>query len=84
MKLFLSLALFAAFLLCPAACADGVRDGLSLAAQTALPALFPFFLTGALLVRTGFADALGRLAARSARAAVRSAAGRGAPQSCSG
>nr|WP_302650811.1 hypothetical protein [uncultured Agathobaculum sp.] len=64
MKLFLSLALLAAFLLCPAACADGVRDGLSLAAQTALPALFPFFLTGALLVRTGFADVLGRLAAR--------------------
>lgn len=32
MKLFLSLALFAAFLLCPTACADGVREGLSLAA----------------------------------------------------
>ena len=42
MKLFLSLALFAAFLLCPAACADGVREGLSLAAVQALPALFPF------------------------------------------
>ena len=64
MKLFLSLALFAAFLLCPAACADGVRDGLSLAAREALPALFPFFLTGALLVRTGFAETLGRLLAR--------------------
>lgn len=64
MKLFLSLALFAAFLLCPSACADGMRDGLSLAAREALPALFPFFVTSALLVRTGFADALGRLAAR--------------------
>ena len=31
MKLFFSLALFAAFLLCPAACADGVREGLALA-----------------------------------------------------
>ena len=53
MKLFLSLALFAAFLLCPAASAEGVREGLSLAAREALPALFPFFLAGALLVRTG-------------------------------
>ena len=33
MKLFLSLALFAAFLLCPAASAEGVREGLSLAAR---------------------------------------------------
>ena len=64
MKLFLSLALFAAFLLGPSACADGMRYGLSLAAREALPALFPFFVTSALLVRTGFADALGRLAAR--------------------
>ena len=64
MKLFLSLALFSAFLLCPTACADGVRDGLSLAAREALPALFPFFLTGDLLVRTGFAERLGKAAAR--------------------
>ena len=64
MKLFLSLVLFAAFLLCPAACADGVRDGLTLAARAALPALFPFFVAGGLLVRTGFADALGRVLAR--------------------
>lgn len=64
MKLFLSLVLFAAFLLCPAACADGVRDGLTLAAREALPALFPFFVAGGLLVRTGFADALGRVLAR--------------------
>ena len=64
MKLFLSLALFAAFLLFPAACADGVRNGLSLAAGQALPALFPFFLAGGLLVRSGLAQALTRLAAR--------------------
>ena len=51
MKLLLSLALFAAFLLCPTACADGVREGLSLAAVQALPALFPFFVVSGLLVR---------------------------------
>ena len=51
MRLFLSLALFAAFLLCPTACADGVREGLSLAATQALPALFPFFVISGLLVR---------------------------------
>ena len=51
MKLLLSLALFAAFLLCPTACADGVREGLSLAAVPALPALFPFFVVSGLLVR---------------------------------
>lgn len=64
MKLFLSLALFMAFLLFPAACADGVRDGLSLAAGQALPALFPFFLASGLLVRSGLAQALTRPAAR--------------------
>ena len=64
MKLFLSLALFAAFLLFPAACADGVRDGLSLAAGQALPALFPFFLACGLLVRSGLAQVLTRPAAR--------------------
>lgn len=64
MKLFLSLALFTAFLLFPAACADGVRDGLSLAAGQALPALFPFFLASGLLVRSGLAQALTRPAAR--------------------
>lgn len=64
MKLFLSLALFAAFLLYPAACAEGVRDGLSLAAGRALPALVPFFLASGLLVRTGFAETFGRLLAR--------------------
>lgn len=64
MKLFLSLALFAAFLLFPAACADGVRNGLALAAGQALPALFPFFLASGLLVRSGLAQALTRPAAR--------------------
>lgn len=64
MKLFLSLALFAAFLLCPAACAEGVHDGLSLAAGRALPALVPFFLASGLLVRTGFAETFGHLLAR--------------------
>lgn len=64
MKLFFSLALFTAFLLFPATCADGVRNGLSLAAGQALPALFPFFLASGLLVRSGLAQALTRLAAR--------------------
>lgn len=60
MKLIFSLALFAAFLLFPVVCADGVRDGLSLAAGQALPALFPFFLASGLLVRSGLAQALTR------------------------
>ena len=64
MKLFFSLALFAAFLLCPAACADGVREGLALAGREALPALFPFFVASGLLVRSGLAERLGRAAAR--------------------
>lgn len=64
MKLFFSLTLFAAFLLCPSACADGVREGLLLAAHSALPALFPFFLASGLLVRSGLAEALGRIVAR--------------------
>lgn len=44
--------------------AEGVRAGLRLAAETALPALFPFFVAGPLMVRTGLAAALGRLLAR--------------------
>lgn len=64
MNLFLTVVLCAVFLLRPADCAAGVHDGLSLAAHTALPALFPFFLSGALLVRSGTADVLSRLAAR--------------------
>ena len=53
MKVLVTLSLFAAFLLCPTACADGVREGLSLAAMQALPALFPFFVISGLLVRCG-------------------------------
>lgn len=64
MKLFISLALFAAFLFFPTACADGVRDGLSLAAGQALPALFPFFLASGLLTRSGLAQALSHYVAR--------------------
>ncbi len=64
MKLLVSLALFLAFLICPAACAEGVRKGLSLAAADALPALFPFFVASALLVRSGLADRLAIIAAR--------------------
>lgn len=33
----------------PGACAEGVRHGLALAGQTAIPALFPFFVVGGLL-----------------------------------
>lgn len=60
----LTAAVFFAFLLCPAACADGVRAGLTLAARDALPALFPFFLVGGLLVRTGAANALAGVLAK--------------------
>lgn len=44
--------------------AEGVRAGLRIAAETALPALFPFFVAGALMVRTGLAAAIGRLMER--------------------
>ena len=71
MKLFLSLALFAAFLLCPTACADGVREGLSLAAVQALPALFPFFVVSGLLVRCDTARLSPLLAKPLARSAPR-------------
>ena len=74
MKLFLSLVLFAAFLLCPAACADGVRDGLTLAARAALPALFPFFVAGGLLVRTGVCRCARPRAGAPARPSVPAAA----------
>lgn len=60
----LTAALFFAFLLCPVACADGVRDGLRLAAGQALPALFPFFVASGLLIRTGAGDAAARLLRR--------------------
>ncbi len=57
-------ALFFMFLFCPAACADGVRNGLDLAASKALPALFPFFVASALLVRSGLTDKLARFFAK--------------------
>lgn len=62
--LLLAAAMTAAFLLCPAESAQGVRDGLALASGQALPALFPFFVASGLLTRTGAADALARLLAR--------------------
>ena len=64
MKLLVTLALFAAFLFCPAACADGVREGFSLSVTQALPALFPFFVISGLLVRCGLSDRLPLLPAR--------------------
>ena len=81
MKLFLSLALFAAFLLCPTACADGVREGLSLAAVQALPALFPFFVVSGLLVRCRYRAAVtaaGKAACPLIRPAARGCACTGA------
>lgn len=61
-------ALFLALLLDPAGAAAGVREGLSLALGTAVPALFPFFLASSLLVSTGGAAVLGRLLAPLTRA----------------
>ncbi len=55
--------LFGMILYAPAAAA-GVRDGLRIAAETALPALFPFFVAGSLMVRTGLSAAVGRVMAR--------------------
>lgn len=42
---------------------EGARTGLSLSFQMAVPALFPFFVAGALLTDTGVAAALGRACA---------------------
>lgn len=64
MKILFTCTLFVAFLLCPAACAEGVRNGLSLAAQKALPALFPFFVISALWARIGLPASLSRFLAR--------------------
>ena len=64
MKLFLSLALFAAFLLfpppAPTACATVFRWP----PDRRFPRCFPFFLAGGLLVRSGLAQVLTRPAAR--------------------
>lgn len=48
--------------------AEGVRCGLALSAKTALPALFPFFVAGSFLTRTGAAFDLGRALAKPFRA----------------
>lgn len=50
-------------LLFPGSCAEGVRRGLALAAGSALPALFPFFVAGELLTASHADRALSRLLA---------------------
>lgn len=40
--------------------ADAARDGLELSLRVAVPALFPFFVAGALLTGSGLVDSLGR------------------------
>lgn len=50
-------------LLFPGPCAEGVRRGLALAAGSALPALFPFFVAGELLTASHADRALSRLLA---------------------
>ena len=50
-------------LLFPGPCAEGVRRGLALAAGSALPALFPFFVAGELLTVSHADRALSRLIA---------------------
>lgn len=40
--------------------ADAARDGLDLSLRVAVPALFPFFVAGALLTGSGLVDRLGR------------------------
>ena len=58
----LSLGLFA-LLRFPAESAAAARTGLSLALETVLPSLFPFFVLSALCVSCGAADALARVLA---------------------
>ncbi len=50
-------------LLFPGPCAEGVRRGLALAAGSALPALFPFFVAGELLTASRADEALSRMLA---------------------
>ncbi len=54
-----SAALFLLILPYTHAAAQGVREGLSIAASTAIPALFPFFVLSGLLIRTGAVHWLG-------------------------
>lgn len=41
------------FLICPQAAAQGVKSGIKICLESALPALFPFFVASALLTETG-------------------------------
>lgn len=47
----------------PSAAADAVREGMTLAFASAIPALFPFFIASTLLTESGLSAALGRLLA---------------------
>lgn len=60
----LALTLFIALTLRAGAAADAARAGLTLSLKTAVPALFPFFVAGSLITKSGLAAALGRLLAR--------------------
>lgn len=60
-----SAAFLAAVLFClvvphAAAAAHGAQEGLDVALQTAIPALFPFFVASGLLIRSGAVSVLGR------------------------
>ena len=59
-----ALALFVALTLRAGDAAEAARAGLTLSLKTAVPALFPFFVAGALLTKSGLAEALGRALAR--------------------
>ncbi len=59
-----ALALFAALTLWAGDAAQAAREGLTLSLRTAVPALFPFFVAGALLTHSGLAALLGRALAR--------------------
>ncbi len=56
--------LFFALILCTKDVAQAARDGLQLSLQTAVPALFPFFVAGTLLTQSGLARLLGRALSR--------------------
>lgn len=57
-------ALFAALTLWAGDAAQAAREGLALSLRTAVPALFPFFVAGALLTHSGLAELVGRALAR--------------------
>ncbi len=58
------LVLFAALTLWAGEAAQAAREGLMLSLHTAVPALFPFFVAGALLTHSGLAALIGRALAR--------------------